>query len=64
MLKKIQFWLPLFILASIALDAYLNWADIGYRCMAITAGLGWLFFWDALNDLRKHEKETESDAKS
>jgi hypothetical protein len=64
MFKKIQFWAPLFVLASIALDTYINWADVGFRTMAITASLGWLFYWDALNDLRKYEKDAETNAQS
>lgn len=64
MLKKISFWLPLVILASIAIDTYINWAEVAYRSMAITASLGWLFYWDALNDLRKYEKDAETNAQS
>lgn len=64
MFKKLQFWAPLFVLASIALDVYINWADIGYRTLAITASIGWLMYWDALNDLHKYEKESSTDAKS
>lgn len=64
MLKKFQFWTPLFVLISIALDTYINWANTDYRFMAITAGLGWLMYWDALNDLQKYEKESETDAQS
>ena len=60
MFKKIQFWAPLFVLASITLDTYINWADVGFRTMAITASLGWLFYWDALNDLRKSEDKENS----
>jgi hypothetical protein len=64
MFKKLQFWAPLFVLASIAMDTYINWSDVGYRTLAITAMLGWLMYWDALNDLQKHEKELDTDAQS
>jgi len=60
MFKKIQFWAPLFVLASIAMDAYLNWADISYRTLAITAALGWLMYWDVLNDLNKYESKDDT----
>jgi hypothetical protein len=57
MFKKIQFWAPLFVLASIVLDVYINWSDVAYRSMAITAIMGWVMYWDALNDLQKHEEK-------
>lgn len=57
--------MPLVILATIIVDVYINWADVAYRSMAITASLGWLFYWDALNDLRKYEQEeTDTNVKS
>ena len=64
MLKKFIFWSPLFVLASLVLDTYIHWQDTDYRSLAITAMLGWLFYWDALNDLYKREKEQDEDAKS
>ena len=62
MLKKFIFWTPLFVLASISFDLYFHWSDTEYRSLAITAALGWLFYWDALNDLYKREKESDTDA--
>jgi len=59
-----MFWSPLFVLLSIALDTYIHWDDIGYRNLAITASLGWLLYWDALNDLQKYQKESDTDAQS
>jgi hypothetical protein len=64
MLKKFIFWTPLFVLLSICLDMYVHWADTDHRSLAITAMMGWLFYWDALNDLYKIEKETDTDAQS
>jgi hypothetical protein len=64
MLKKLMFWSPLFVLASIVLDTYIHWDDVAYRTLAITASLGWLMYWDALNDLHKIEKEQDTDVKS
>ena len=52
MLKAIRMWAPIVVLASIGLDMYINWNDPGYRMIAITAALGWLFFWDALRNER------------
>ena len=64
MLKKLQLFAPVFVLISIAMDLYVNWADLNYRLMAVTASLGWLMYWDALNDLHKIEKEQDTDVKS
>jgi hypothetical protein len=64
MLKKLMFWSPLFVLASLSLDMYVHWADAEYRGLAITAMLGWLMYWEALNDLQKYQKESDTDAQS
>ena len=64
MLKKIQFWSPLLIIASIIFDLITHWADTEYRWIAITAALGWLMYWDVLFDLNKYEKESSTDAQS
>jgi hypothetical protein len=55
-----MFWSPLFVLASIGFDVYMHWPDTEYRSLAITAAIGWLMYWDTLNDLRKYEDEDET----
>jgi len=57
-----MFWSPLFVLLSIAFDVYFNWADVAYRTLAITASLGWLLYWDALNDLQNYEREDDANS--
>jgi hypothetical protein len=64
MLKKFIYWSPLFVLASLSFDAYVHWDDVSYRGLAITAMIGWLMYWEALNDLQKLEKDSDKDAKS
>jgi hypothetical protein len=64
MFKKLQLWAPLFVLLSLFMDMYINWADVAYRMLCITAMLGWLMYWDALNDLYKIQKETDINAQS
>jgi hypothetical protein len=59
MLKKFTYWLPLFAIFSIAFDLMLGWGDPDYRWMAIMALIGWLFYWDTLNDLREAEAEID-----
>lgn len=62
MLKQFIFWSPLLVLFSILWDWIAHYGDIDYQWMCITAGIGWLMYWDALNDLRRNEKETNTDA--
>lgn len=64
MLKKLIFWSPLFVLLSIVFDVIAHYGDRDYLWMAITASIGWLMYWDALNDLYKYEKESDTDVKS
>ena len=64
MFKRFIFWSPLFVLASIFFDAWVHYQDKDHLMICITAGLGWLMYWEALNDLEKYEKENDTDAKS
>ena len=57
MLKKLTFYMPLFILSGIILDGYIHWHDPEFRYMSIMAGLGWLFYWDSIVELDKKEKD-------
>ena len=57
MLKKFIFWSPLVVLLSIVLDAYIHYSDKDYLLMCTTAGIGWLLYWEALNDLAKQESK-------